>query len=377
MTVMKPELRVLSVVGTRPNFMKVAPVARRLAERDDIEHILIHTGQHYDEAMSRVFFDELGLPEPDAYLEIGSGSHTAQTARVLTRLEPVLRERRPDVVLVPGDVNSTLAAALTSKQMGLRVGHIEAGLRSFDRTMPEELNRVLTDQISDLLFIHSPEARTHLLAEGRPPEAIHDVGNTMIDTLVDLRDAIIERSAPAVYGLEPGGYVLVTLHRPALVDGPLLEQALDALSELAEAYEVLFPLHPRTRARIAALDGGVALHPRLRLIEPVGYLDFLSLAESAAGVLTDSGGVQEETTFLGVPCFTLRANTERPVTVELGTNTVLGLDPARIIEIPRLLSERNVHSRRVPAGWDGHAADRIVAVLDGLPEQLAANVSRG
>ncbi|HET6865327.1 MAG TPA: UDP-N-acetylglucosamine 2-epimerase (non-hydrolyzing) [Solirubrobacteraceae bacterium] len=363
---MRTERRVLSVVGTRPNFMKVAPVARRLAGRADVEHVLIHTGQHYDDAMSRVFFDELGLPAPDAYLGIGSGSHTAQIARVLKRLEPVLRERRPDVVLVPGDVNSTLAAALSAKQLGLRVGHIEAGLRSFDRTMPEELNRVLTDQISDLLFIHSPEAREHLLAEGRPSEAIHNVGNTMIDTLVDLRGAIIEREAPAAYGVEPRGYVLVTLHRPALVDGALLKRALDALCELAETYEVVFPLHPRTRARIDTLDGGVALHPRLKLIEAVGYLDFLSLAESAAGVLTDSGGVQEETTFLGVPCFTLRANTERPITVELGTNMVLGLDPERIVEIPRLLSQRSSNSRRVPEGWDGHAADRIVAVLDAL-----------
>ena len=363
---MRPPRRVLSVVGTRPNFMKVAPVARCLAGRADVEHILIHTGQHYDNAMSQVFFEELGLPEPDAYLGIGSGSHTAQTARVLERLEPLLEELRPDVVLVPGDVNSTLAAALTAKQLGLYVGHIEAGLRSFDRTMPEELNRVLTDQISDLLFIHSPEAREHLLAERRPPEAIHDVGNTMIDTLVDLRDAIIDREAQAAYGVQPRDYVLVTLHRPALVDGPLLAPALEALCGLAEAYEVVFPLHPRTRARIEALNGAVPLHPRLRLIEPLGYLDFLSLAEFAAGVLTDSGGVQEETTFLGVPCFTLRANTERPITVECGTNTVLGLDPARIGEIPRLLAGRSTNSHRVPAGWDGHAADRIVAVLDAL-----------
>jgi len=365
--------RVLSVVGTRPNFMKIAPVARRLAGRADFEHILIHTGQHYDDAMSRVFFEELGLPEPDAYLGIGSGSHTAQTARVLRRLEPVLRERCPDVVLVPGDVNSTFAAALTARQLGLRVGHIEAGLRSFDRTMPEELNRVLTDQISDLLFIHSPEAREHLLAERRPPAAIHNVGNTMIDTLVDLRSAIIEREAPAAYAVEPGAYVLVTLHRPALVDGPLLARALEALGGLAEAYEVVFPLHPRTRARIDTLDGALSPNPRLKLIDPLGYLDFLSLAESAAGVLTDSGGVQEETTFLGVPCFTLRANTERPITVECGTNTVLGLDPARIAEIPRLLSAPRSKTPRAPDGWDGNAAHRIVDVLESLPESEHAS----
>jgi UDP-N-acetylglucosamine 2-epimerase (non-hydrolysing) len=358
--------RVLSVVGTRPNFMKIAPVARRLSTRHDIEHVLVHTGQHYDDAMSRVFFDELSLPEPEVYLGIGSGSHTAQTARVLGALEPVLRELDPDVVLVPGDVNSTLAAALTAKQLGLTVGHIEAGLRSFDRTMPEELNRVLTDQISDLLFIHSPEAREHLLAERRPPETIYDVGNTMIDTLVELRDAIAQRAAPAALGVDPRRFVLVTLHRPALVDGPLLENTVHALSVLAEAYDVIFPLHPRTRTRMAALDLRSSLNPRLRLIDPLGYLDFLSLAEAAAGVLTDSGGVQEETTFLGVPCFTLRANTERPVTLELGTNTLLGLEPARIADIPGLISSNGSRPARVPGGWDGHAADRIVAVLDEL-----------
>ncbi len=363
---MRGRLRVVSVVGTRPNFMKIAPVARRLSTRAEFEHVLVHTGQHYDDAMSRVFFSELGLPEPDVHLGIGSGSHTTQTARVLHGLEPVLRERRPDVVLVPGDVNSTLAAALTAKQLGITLGHVEAGLRSFDRTMPEELNRVLTDQISDLLFIHSPEARAHLLAERRPPEAVHDVGNTMIDTLVELRDAIAQRGAPARLGLEPRRYVLVTLHRPALVDGPLLDATLGALCSLADAFEVIFPLHPRTRARIADRGLGSRLHPRLRLLEPLGYLDFLSLAEVAAGVLTDSGGVQEETTFLGVPCFTLRANTERPITLQLGTNTLLGLDPARIADVPGLISANGGRPHRVPPRWDGRASERIVAVLEGL-----------
>ena len=357
----------LSVVGTRPNFMKIAPIVRRLGARPEwFEHVLVHTGQHYDDTMSRVFFEELQLPEPDVYLGVGSGSHTTQTARVLTGLEQVLREQAPDIVLVPGDVNSTLAAALTAKQLNLAVGHVEAGLRSFDRTMPEELNRVLTDQISDLLFIHSPEARTHLLAEGRPAEVIHDVGNTMIDTLVDLQDRIDERDSTGAFNVEPGGYALVTLHRPALVDGPLLRHGLQALSQLAESFDVLFPLHPRTRARIDALGKAADLNPRLRLLEPLGYLDFLGLSGAAACVLTDSGGVQEETTFLGVPCFTLRANTERPITVELGTNTLLGLDPGRIVEIPMLLSENGARATRIPAGWDGHAADRIVTVLEGV-----------
>ncbi len=341
--------------------MKVAPIVRAVGTEPDFEHELVHTGQHYDDAMSRVFFDELQLPEPDVYLGIGSGSHTMQTARILAGLEPVLAERGPDVVLVPGDVNSTLAAAPAAKQAGLPVGHIQAGLRSFDRTMPEELNRVPTDQLSDLLFVHSPEAREHPLAEGRPADAIHEVGNTMIDTLVHLRGAIAGRSAATSFGLEPYDYVLVSLHRPALVDGPQLAPALAALGQLAESFEVLFPVHPRTRARIAQLVG--TLHPRLHLTEPLGYLDFLGLMETAPGVLTDSGGVQEETTYLGVPCFTLRANTERPITIELGTNRCLGLAPERIAGIPNLIAQ-NVHEpRRVPPGWDGHAAGRIVSVL--------------
>jgi UDP-N-acetylglucosamine 2-epimerase (non-hydrolysing) len=363
---MTRNLRVVSVVGTRPNFMKVAPVIRSLAARGGFDHTLVHTGQHYDDVMSKVFFEELRMAQPDVYLGIGSGSHTSQTARVLEGLEPVLRQRDPDLVMVPGDVNSTLAAALTAAQLGIKVGHIEAGLRSFDRTMPEEVNRVLTDQISDLLFIHSPEAREHLLAEHRPEEAIHDVGNTMIDTLVSLRDAISRRDAPSALRLEPGRYVLVTLHRPALVDGPLLGDALAALSRLADSIEVVFPLHPRTRARIAALDGDLAAAHGLRLLEPLGYLDFLGLAEKAAAVLTDSGGIQEETTFLGIPCFTLRDNTERPVTVQVGTNMLLGLDPERIVEIPGLIRAGAGKPRSVPPGWDGRAAERIVDVLQAV-----------
>jgi UDP-N-acetylglucosamine 2-epimerase (non-hydrolysing) len=362
---MSPRLRVVSVVGTRPNFMKVAPVARALGSDERFQHVLIHTGQHYDTAMSKVFFDELELPEPDHYLGIGSGSHPAQTARALQGLEPVLREANPDLVLVPGDVNSTLAAALTANQLGIAVGHIEAGLRSFDRTMPEEVNRVLTDQLSDLLFIHSPEARRHLLAEGRPAEAIHEVGNTMIDTLVALRERVGERRAPERIGVERASYVLVTLHRPALVDGRLLEAALLALRRLAVDYPVVFPMHPRTRSRVQSL-GVRDDHPRLHLLEPLSYLDFLSLTEAAAAVLTDSGGIQEETTFLGVPCFTLRDNTERPITVELGTNTLLGLDPARIAEIPSLLSADGRRPASIPPGWDGHAGERILTVLEQL-----------
>ena len=358
-----PEPRkVLSVVGTRPNFMKTAPVVAEMARRPErFSHTLVHTGQHYDDTMSRIFLEELGVGEPDHFLDVGSGSHSQQTARVMKRLEPILLEEQPDVVLVPGDVNSTLAAAVAAAKLQIPVGHVEAGLRSFDRTMPEEVNRVLADQISDLLFIHSPEARDNLLAEGRPERGIHYVGNTMIDTLVAMRERIAALDAPAAHGLEPGSYLLVTLHRPALVDGPLLADAMEALAGIARELPVIFPVHPRTRAALETL-GMAGDRPGVRLLRPLGYLEFLALVAQSAGVLTDSGGIQEETTFLGIPCFTLRANTERPVTVESGTNVLLGLDPGRIREIPDLLASPPAE-RSVPHLWDGKAAARIVDVL--------------
>jgi UDP-N-acetylglucosamine 2-epimerase (non-hydrolysing) len=354
--------KVLLVVGTRPNFMKVAPIAAELAARpDEFVPVLVHTGQHYDHAMSRIFFEELGVGAPDHMLGVGSGSHAQQTARVMERLEPVLLDEEPDVVLVPGDVNSTMAAAVVASKLGVAVGHVEAGLRSFDRTMPEELNRVVADSVSDLLFIHSPEARGHLLREGRPESAIHDVGNTMIDTLVAMRDRLDSAAVRAQHGLREREYVVVTLHRPALVDGPLLSEAIAALARMAVELPVVFPVHPRTRAAIEALD--LRVPPGLRLLEPLGYTEFLALVATAAGVLTDSGGIQEETTFLGVPCFTLRDNTERPVTIELGTNVLLGLDPRRIDEVPGLIRAGLSRPARVPPRWDGRAAGRIVDVL--------------
>jgi UDP-N-acetylglucosamine 2-epimerase (non-hydrolysing) len=354
---------VLLVVGTRPNFMKIAPVAAELAARPErFESALVHTGQHYDAAMSQVFLEELGIGEPDRTLGVGSGTHTEQTAGVLEGIDRLLGELRPDLVLVAGDVNSSMAAAVAAAQKGVPVGHIEAGLRSFDRTMPEELNRVLADAVSDLLFIHSPEARDHLLAEGRPAEAIHDVGNTMIDTLVALRPRIEALGAPSLHGLEPGGYLLVTLHRPALVDGPQLRPAIDALELVARELTVVFPVHPRTRKAMAAQ--GLGARAGVRLLEPLGYLEFLGLLTGAAGALTDSGGIQEEATFLGVPCFTLRDNTERPITVELGTNTLLGLRPERIEEIPALMAAVNERRSSVPPLWDGQAARRIVDVIE-------------
>ncbi len=354
-------MRILYVVGTRPNFVKTAPVIGALRERDpEGSHTIVHTGQHYDRLMSEVFLEELGVPAPDYMLEVGSASHAAQTARTMERLEPVLADERPDLVMVPGDVNSTLAAALTAVKMGIPVAHIESGLRSFDLTMPEEVNRIVADRFSQWLFLHSPEAVTNLEAEGIPGERLHMVGNTMIDTLVALEARFRAAGTAARLGVEPGSYALVTLHRPALVDGPLLGETVAQLAALAQQLPVVFPLHPRTRKMMEGLEPE---HPGLHLIEPLGYLDFLSLLADAGAVLTDSGGIQEETTYLGVPCFTLRDNTERPVTLTSGTNTLLGLDPTAISRIPALLAERGEAPSEPPPLWDGEAAQRIADVI--------------
>lgn len=350
-------MRILHVLGTRPNFVKMAPVIAAITDRlPDADQVIVHTGQHYDRNMSEIFFEQLGVPTPDHMLEVGSGSHAVQTAKVMERLEPLLIADRPDLLLVPGDVNSTLAAALTAVKLDIPVGHIESGLRSWDRKMPEEINRILTDQIAGQLYVHSEEAIANLQREGIPPDRIHFVGNTMIDSLVALEDRFRPLQSCREFGLEPGGFLLVTLHRPALVDGPLLFEAISALNLVAADIPVLFPVHPRTRAR---LTGEVEIAPDLKLVDPAGYLEFLSLEADATAVLTDSGGIQEETTYLGVPCFTLRDNTERPVTVELGTNTLLGLDPARIAEIPGLITDGGRITTEPPPLWDGKAAERI------------------
>ena len=358
-------MRVLYVVGTRPNFVKTAPVVGAMRERHpEGRHAIVHTGQHYDRLMSEVFLEELGVPAPDFMLEVGSGSHAEQTARTMERLEPVLLEEQPDLVMVPGDVNSTLAAALTAVKLGIPVAHIESGLRSFDMTMPEEANRIVADRFSSLLFLHSPEAVTNLRSEGIPDGRIHMVGNTMIDTLIALEERFRAAGAAAGLGLEPGAYALVTLHRPALVDGPLLGDTVAQLASLAQQMPVVFPVHPRTRKMMEGIEPE---HPGLRLIEPLGYLDFLSLLADAGAVLTDSGGIQEETTYLSVPCFTLRDNTERPVTLTSGTNTLLGLDPTAIARIPVLLNERAGMSPGPPPLWDGRASQRIADVILGGP----------
>jgi UDP-N-acetylglucosamine 2-epimerase (non-hydrolysing) len=354
-------MRIVYVVGTRPNFVKTAPVIAALRRRDPQgRHAIVHTGQHYDRLMSSVFLEELGVPAPDFMLEVGSGSHAGQTARVMERLEPVLLDEKPDLLVVPGDVNSTLAAALTAVKMGIPVAHVEAGLRSFDLTMPEEVNRIVADRFAEWLFLHSPEAVTNLSAEGIGEERMHMVGNTMIDSLVALEGRFREVGAAARLGLDPDSYILVTLHRPALVDGPLLGETVRRLVELAAELPVVFPVHPRTRKM---MEGLAADHPRLLLTEPLAYLDFLSLLADARAVLTDSGGIQEETTYLRVPCFTLRDNTERPVTVTSGTNTLLGLDPAALARIPVILGEGREYPAEPPPLWDGRAAERIADVL--------------
>jgi UDP-N-acetylglucosamine 2-epimerase (non-hydrolysing) len=348
------------VFGTRPNFVKMAPVLRELRLRlPTSRHVVVHTGQHYDREMSEIFLAELGVPPPDHLLGVGSASHGAQTARALEGIERVLLDERPELVVVPGDVNSSLAGALAAVKLGIPVAHIEAGLRSFDRTMPEEINRVLVDQVSRWCFTHSPEADENLAREDVGPERVFGVGNTMIDTLVRMWPRVERSPVHKRLGLPKAGYLLVTLHRPALVDGPLLLDALRELDRLSSELPVVFPMHPRTRGHAAEFE---PTSHHLRLLDPVGYIDFLALESRAAALITDSGGVQEETTYLGVPCFTLRENTERPVTIEQGTNRLLGLRIEALREIPELLNTTPA-PLRPPAGWDGHAAERVANVL--------------
>jgi UDP-N-acetylglucosamine 2-epimerase (non-hydrolysing) len=349
------------VVGARPNFVKSAPVVRALEELG-VSAFVVHTGQHYDKEMSDVFISELGLPEPDVFLGVGSGTHAEQTARALVGIESALRERRPDVVVVPGDVNSTLAGALAAVKLAIPVCHLEAGLRSFDWSMPEEHNRRLTDHVSDLLLVHSESAIENLAAEGIREHVVL-VGNTMIDSLLRYLEPARRLEPWHRLGVAPGGFVLVTLHRPALVDDEqLLARTVDALIELAESLPVVFPVHPRTRARLE-LDGHAPRLERSSVVtcEPLSYLEFLGLEAEARAVVTDSGGVQEETSALGVPCFTIRDSTERPVTVELGTNTVLGARPGRISEVARLLTEPK-QGRPIPF-WDGQAGRRAAEAV--------------
>jgi UDP-N-acetylglucosamine 2-epimerase (non-hydrolysing) len=362
-------LKVINVVGARPNFMKVAPIVEAMRRRaSEFAPVVLHTGQHYDERMSDAFFRDLGLPEPDVHLGVGSGSHAQQTAAVMQRFEPVVLEHKPDWVLVVGDVNSTLACALVCSKLGVRVAHVEAGLRSRDRTMPEEINRLLTDQLSDLLLTPSEDADRNLLAEGIEPGRIRFVGNVMIDSLFKQLEGAESSRVREELEVAGGDYAVVTLHRPSNVDEPeVLRGILSALTRISERLPVVFPIHPRTRKNLDefGLLGAGERGGRVRLVEPLGYLDFLRLYSGARLVLTDSGGIQEETTALGIPCLTLRENTERPVTVELGTNRVVGTDPERIVAEAEaaLARDRQKEPPRTPPLWDGRAAGRILDAL--------------
>ena len=354
--------KIVVVAGARPNFIKIAPLMSALGTLRGCRPILVHTGQHYDAGMSDVFFQELQIPRPHYVLGVGSGSHAEQTARVMLAFEPILQQEHPNWVVVVGDVNSTLACALTAAKQGIPVAHVEAGLRSFDRTMPEEINRQLTDTLSELLFTPSEDGNANLLREGIAAAKIHFVGNIMIDTLRSYEACARARHTCRLYDLPTGNYALVTLHRPSNVDEPeKLQSFLDMLSRIHNRLPVLFPAHPRTQARLTAW--GLELPKGLRLCTPVGYLDFLSLMADARLVLTDSGGVQEETTALGIPCLTIRQNTERPATVIHGTNTVVGTDPGQILAAVDWVLTAGPSPNRLPPLWDGQTAPRIARIL--------------
>ena len=364
--------RIISVVGARPNFMKVAPIVQQLQQQPArFTSLIVHTGQHYDEKLSKVFFDELNMPKPDVNLNVGSGSQAQQTAAIMSAFEPVLLESGADLVLVVGDVNSTLACALVAAKLCIKVAHVEAGLRSFDRTMPEEVNRVLTDQISDLLFTTEPSAADNLRAEGVASDKIHFVGNVMIDTLLAHRERARHLRTAETLGLEPRGYAVLTLHRPSNVDdAAAFEGLMKALSRVADELPIVFPVHPRTRSRLAGSTTAARLieRGRLRILDPLSYLEFMGLMDASRAVLTDSGGIQEETTILGVPCLTLREHTERPVTVTHGTNRVVGTSLDQVVDGWRQIDSERAAAKTPPL-WDGRSAGRIVAVLNEFAER--------
>ena len=361
-------VKVMCIVGARPNFMKAAPVIEALERRKWATVTLVHTGQHYSPEMSDLFFEALGLPTPEVDLQVGSGPHGEQTGHIMIRLEPLLQQQRPDLVIVFGDVNSTVGAALCAAKMGIPVAHVEAGLRSFDRTMPEELNRVVTDHLSEFLFTTERSGRENLLREGLPEDKICFVGNVMVDTLLKHVEQARHLQTRRTFGLSTQGYGLLTLHRPCNVDHPhTVKEIMTAIHELAADLPSVFPCHDRTRERLIAMPElfpAEAGRHGIVLLEPLGYLEFLSLMCEARLVLTDSGGIQEETTVLGIPCVTLRHNTERPVTIVHGTNTLAGTSQERSVEAGRAVLRRQSPRRRPPDLWDGHAADRIVDVLE-------------
>jgi UDP-N-acetylglucosamine 2-epimerase (non-hydrolysing) len=357
--------KIILIAGARPNFMKISPLMDAMSHQPTLQPVLVHTGQHYDEKMSDLFFRQLGIPEPDVNLGVGSGSHAAQTAEIMKAFEPVVLEHKPDAILVVGDVNSTIACSIVAAKLGIKIIHVEAGLRSFDRAMPEEINRILTDSISDFLFCSEQSGVENLRREGIAESKIHFVGNVMIDTLIRHQQKSEASNILSVLGVHHHGYALVTLHRPSNVDDAnILSRLVSVLIKIGSDMPVIFPVHPRTRQRLAAF--GIEMdHPCIRLIDPVGYLEFLKLMSSARLVLTDSGGIQEETTVLKVPCLTLRENTERPCTVEMGSNRLVGTDPARILNAYDEIVSRNgdPSSISTPPLWDGHTAERIVRII--------------
>ncbi len=357
-------MRIISVAGARPNFMKIAPIVAALEEVPDVEHLLVHTGQHYDQRMSDVFFRDLSIPPPDVDLEVGSASHAVQTARIMVEFEKVCEAKRPDVIVVVGDVNSTMACTLVAAKLLIPVAHVEAGLRSFDRTMPEEINRLVTDSLADLLFTTSRDADENLKREGVDPGKIHFVGNVMIDTLLKHRARAAALDVAGDLGLAGKDYAVMTLHRPSNVDDPsVLKGILQVVQEISRSAPVIFPIHPRTSARINEFNLDSLVQDGVHVAEPMGYLEFLNLMSKAKLVMTDSGGLQEETTILGVPCLTIRKNTERPVTISEGTNKLVGTDPKLLLESAGQILDGNWKESRVPEYWDGRAAERIVKVL--------------
>lgn len=360
------QTKIVNIVGARPNLVKIAPLVHEMLQHGEISPILVHTGQHYDEKLSDVFFRQMGIPEPDFNLGVGSGSQAWQTAEILRRVEPILIELKPNIVLVVGDVNSTVAASLAAAKLGIRIAHVEAGLRSFDRSMPEEINRVVTDALADYLFVTEDDAVRNLLSEGRPKESIYLVGNVMIDALKQFLPIAQKSQIGEELGLKSGDswrpYAAVTLHRPANVDSPsTLRELLRAVEAVADELAVIFPVHPRTELRLQ--EAGYRGSFGVRLVPPVGYLDFLCLLSNAKLALTDSGGIQEETTVLGIPCLTLRENTERPVTVTEGTNRIVGQDSRRIVSAAKDILRGKIKLGQIPRLWDGLASKRIVDIL--------------
>ena len=360
-------IKIISVVGARPNFMKVAPLYKAINEKREklnvnIEHLICHTGQHYDEMMSKVFFDELELPIPDFFLGIGGGSHAEQTGKVMIEFEKILINQKPDLVIVVGDVNSTIACSLAAVKLGIKVAHVEAGLRSNDRTMPEEINRILTDSISDYLFVSEPEGIKNLRKEGKKEEEIIFVGNTMIDSLVNYLPVIEKSKILSELELAKEDYVLVTFHRPSNVDNvENLNSIVELLNRLSVYKKVVFPIHPRTKERLFNSGLEKNLHKKeIIFTDPIGYIDFISLVKNSSLVITDSGGIQEETTFLGVPCITTRKTTERPITVEIGTNVLVGEDFEKAYSAAMNIFNGNKKIGWIPELWDGKAAERIV-----------------